>query len=208
MIKASGISAKEIPIDELKLRYEYNSESPSGLVWKVPRFHARTNNIILRNIGDVVGYLDNHRWYVGLGYEKYLAHRVIWVMFNGEIPKGMYINHINCNPSDNRIENLELATPQQNCRKSKIHVLDVLSNLNTSGINGVHEEKTWNGTRTKLNYYARAYYHNEYGKAVRKSFAYSTYGKEEAWRLAEEFVKHERALVDIIVDERDCICTD
>ena len=62
-------------------------------------------------------------------------------MFNGTIPEGIYINHINCNPSDNRLENLELATPQQNSRKTKMHVKGEVSKLNTSGVNGVYEEK-------------------------------------------------------------------
>ena len=48
-------------------------------------------------------------------YSKgYYAHRVIWEMFNGEIPEGMEIDHINCDKHDNRIENLQLVTRKQN----------------------------------------------------------------------------------------------
>ncbi|MGE6896841.1 HNH endonuclease [Priestia flexa] len=52
-------------------------------------------------------------------YPKHLyvcAHRVIWAFFNGEIPEGMVINHINGNKKDNRIENLEVVTPARNVR--------------------------------------------------------------------------------------------
>jgi len=58
-------------------------------------------------------------------------------------------------------------------------------------------------TLSSINYYARAYWHNSKGVAQRKSFAYSMYGKEKAWELAQEFVKIARNLADIEVDERD-----
>lgn len=41
-------------------------------------------------------------------------HRVIWCYFNGEIPQGMQINHIDENKTNNALSNLNLLTPQQN----------------------------------------------------------------------------------------------
>lgn len=38
------------------------------------------------------------------------AHRMVWIHFNGPIKQGMTINHKNGVKSDNRPENLELAT--------------------------------------------------------------------------------------------------
>lgn len=46
--------------------------------------------------------------------KEYRAHRVIWEILKGPIPDGMLIDHINGNTRDNRIENLRLATRQQN----------------------------------------------------------------------------------------------
>lgn len=69
----------------------------------------------------------------------YMAHRIAWVYCHGQAPKGE-IDHINGNPSDNRIKNLRDVTKEQNAQNTKIH-----SN-NTSGYSGVSyatRERNW-----------------------------------------------------------------
>ena len=44
-------------------------------------------------------------------------HRLVWEAFNGEIPEGMTIDHINNDKQDNRLENLQLMTLGDNVRK-------------------------------------------------------------------------------------------
>ncbi len=197
---------KEIPVEGILQKYSYNENSPSGLVWAIDYESVIIPGYFVKRKGDIAGTKNKlNRWHIAYESKIYSAHRVIWTIFNGPIPRGKLINHINCNPSDNRIENLELASPQQNSRKSKMHVLGEVSKLNKSGINGVYEEKTWNGTRSKINYYARAYWHDADGNPVRRSFSYSKFGKELAWKLAKECVEKEREIVDRIVDQRDNI---
>ena len=47
------------------------------------------------------------------------VHRFVWEAFNGPIPKGMTIDHINGDKTDNRLSNLQLLTPSQNNSKDK-----------------------------------------------------------------------------------------
>jgi hypothetical protein len=49
----------------------------------------------------------------GIGKE-HSVHRLVWNAFNGDIPKGLVINHLNEIKSDNRLCNLEMCTPKEN----------------------------------------------------------------------------------------------
>lgn len=50
--------------------------------------------------------------------KHYRAHRVIWIMRNGDIPEGLVIDHINGIVDDNRMSNLRAVTPTQNKRNT------------------------------------------------------------------------------------------
>jgi hypothetical protein len=87
---------------------------------------------------------------------NYRAHRVIWAIFHGEWPRGQ-IDHINGNPSDNRIKNLRDVTNEENHRNMKTR------SDNTSGVMGVFFYKTrkkWeayiktDGRKKHLGYFA------------------------------------------------------
>lgn len=50
-----------------------------------------------------------------MGKSKRLkVHRLVWMAFNGEIPEGFVINHIDENPANNALNNLSLATYREN----------------------------------------------------------------------------------------------
>lgn len=49
------------------------------------------------------------------GVKKYpIVARLVYETFVGDIPENMQVNHIDENPSNNFVENLNLMTPEQN----------------------------------------------------------------------------------------------
>lgn len=88
--------------------------------------------------GDKAGCKNSHG-YIQISIKKklYQAHRIIFFMHNGYFPK--YVDHIDGNRLNNRIENLRKATNFENSWNSKIR------KNNTSGIKGVN----WNKSRKK-----------------------------------------------------------
>lgn len=89
--------------------------------------------------GKQCGYVDL-RGYVRtkLFSKMTFAHRVIWEMHNGEIPKGMEIDHINGVKHDNRIENLRCVDRWINCKNASMR------SDNKSGQTGVSFSKAKN----------------------------------------------------------------
>ena len=74
-------------------------------------------------------------------YKLYAVHRLVWT-YHGNAPVA-FIDHINGDVLDNRIENLRAATHSQNCMNTR------LRSDNTSGIKGVRWSKLkqkWIGT--------------------------------------------------------------
>ena len=47
-------------------------------------------------------------------------HRLVWNYFNGSIPKDKVIDHIDGNPSNNNIKNLQLLTHRENITKGTV----------------------------------------------------------------------------------------
>jgi hypothetical protein len=47
-----------------------------------------------------------------------MAQRLVWTYFNGPIPDGMQVNHIDFNKQNNALSNLELVTGEGNMQHS------------------------------------------------------------------------------------------
>jgi len=146
MIKINPTPSQEI----LKEYFDYHKDGK--LVWKKSTGRMK--------IGDEAGNL-NHHGYIRILFQgkKYGAHRLIWVWHCGDIPMDKQIDHMDKNRSNNKIENLQLATNAQNSTNRS------LSKRNKTGFNGVSFDKqkgkfvaciTHLGKRKYLGYYDTA----------------------------------------------------
>lgn len=97
--------------DELKYYLRYNPDT--GLfIWLNPlSTNVKTGHIA--GSKDSCGYIQ-----IKIKNKKYSAHRLAWLYVYGSLPKEM-IDHINGNPSDNRIINLREADNRLNMSNLK-----------------------------------------------------------------------------------------
>lgn len=83
------------------------------------RYYVASNGRIFSETKEVkTTIIPNGYKIVNVGKMK-LAHRVVWEAFNGEIPQGMEIDHINTDRGDNRLENLRMVSHKENCNNPR-----------------------------------------------------------------------------------------
>lgn len=83
-------------------------------------------------MGNIVGYIGANGYYRTKFLGKPVSvHHLIWIMHNGIIPNGMFVDHIDRDITNNKISNLRLVTPSGNSQNTKN------STRNTSGTKGV-----------------------------------------------------------------------
>ena len=129
----------------------------------------------MRELDGKLWSLDSKGYRVGrMGDKIVKQHRYIWEKANGPIPAGMQIDHINGKRDDNRLENLRLATNQENAQNAKRR------KDNASGVTGVcwyerygkwHSRIQVDGEKIHLGYFddwwdavcAKLSAHNRYG---------------------------------------------
>lgn len=118
---------KTKPLPKLEYLQELFAYEDGELYWRVYR---RGGTAPGKKAGTVNG---NGYKVVGIDYKKYQVHRIIWVL-NGN-PEDEFIDHINGNKTDNRIENLRAVDMHgNNCNIG-------LRRDSTSGIKGVSWSK-------------------------------------------------------------------
>jgi len=75
-------------------------------------FEYKDGNLIRKKTGKIINSSLNGYLRARINKKNYFAHRIIFMMHYGFVPK--IIDHINGNPSDNRIINLREANNSQN----------------------------------------------------------------------------------------------
>jgi hypothetical protein len=112
------------------LAYAPNN-GPSCLIW-IKAIGGRGNRI---KAGASAGWESKGGYYcVTINKRRYGAHRLVWLLTTGKWPTNE-IDHIDRNPSNNRIENLRECDRGQNCQN--------LSKRGgtATGLTGVHIER-------------------------------------------------------------------
>lgn len=152
-----------LKLEELVSNLNYNPKS-GKFFWKTP---PRKGVGIEREAG-----YTNYLGYRQIRYKKelYHCHKLAYFIEYGEYPE--LIDHINRDPSDNRIDNLRKATHQQNMVNSKTRV------DNKTGVKGVF----------KLDHRYLAYI-NRFGKRHRlglfNTLEEATAARQEAQRILD-----------------------
>jgi hypothetical protein len=124
-------SAKQLPpLDFLQENFEVDAEH--GKIIRKTKSKQRMP-------GSFAGtrMLDGY-YQMGILGKRYLVHRVIYYMTTGKDPFGYHVDHINGDVSDNRPENLRLATQVENLR----HRAKMVSS-NKSGYRNVSWNNHW-----------------------------------------------------------------
>ncbi len=142
--------------DQIREFLNYNPET-GEFVWRIyrsPKTHA----------GKVAGYINAEGYRcIAVAGKLRPGQRLAWIYMYGEIPEGMWVDHINGDRSDNRLVNLRVCTPAENQRNRKTHTV------------GKHSSK-WKGVHwTKWGWVARIGV-TENGKFRR--YALGTFGDE------------------------------
>ena len=114
----------------------YDETSPSCLRWAIDKRCVKAFD----SAGSKT-YSDKEKtkpkcWDVRLNGVLYKVHIIVWLLNRPYIDSDLVINHKDCNPFNNKINNLENVTQSDNMRRCKSHK-NILQVDNTSGANGV-----------------------------------------------------------------------
>lgn len=101
--------------------HKHPTEMSADYLRAILDYDPKSGHLRWRKNNKIAGWTDDLGYiHVRIGRTKlYLAHRLAWLHFHGAWP-AENIDHINGQPSDNRIENLRECTQAQNCRNTKL----------------------------------------------------------------------------------------
>lgn len=111
-----------------------DSKSPSGL-----RYSDDARRYAGRRVGAITG---EGYWQCGYRKRQYKVHRIIMMIHLGrELSSDEVVDHINGNPSDNRLENLRVCSNAENVSNMRI------TSRNTTGVKGVSYKPSINSKK-------------------------------------------------------------
>lgn len=168
--------------------FYYDETSPSFLRWKHTVLSGNGNSLVVRLADSVAGSLNKSTGYyiVSLQYKRYRVHRVVYVMFNGNISELSCIDHKDRNKTNNSPSNLRCVTKAVNSRNCK------MNERNSSGVNGVSVQ-----SRGGIIVGWRARWSTLDGVKLCKQFTFKMYGTD-AFYLA---CAYRKKMIDSLTSE-------
>lgn len=129
------MSASKLPsIDVLRQLFTYDPSS-GVLSWRYRALAAKEWNTRYANkpAGAVKRKRDGRPTGISVDIKgtPFLAHRLIWGLIHGELSVELEVDHRDCNPLNNRLDNLRLANNNQQQQNARV------LRKTTTGIKGV-----------------------------------------------------------------------
>lgn len=161
--------------------FYYDETSPSCIKRAANWMAGRDYKVLMAGAGSNAGSLSQRGYYeVKMQKKIYQVHRIVWALHHGSIEDSLQIDHIDGNPSNNRISNLRLVSIAENARNRKKR------SDNSSGKCGVSLLST-TSKNGYINDYWVAGWMNIVGKFKQKCFPINKLGYDEAFRQASEY---------------------
>lgn len=87
-------------------------------IWSVhpSNYKVSDRGNVIGIMGKPVGYFRGDGYRAVHGKKEHLIHILVWETFNGKVPVGYEINHMDLNKANNNLSNLELLTHKENIR--------------------------------------------------------------------------------------------
>lgn len=100
-------------------------------------YNEQEGTFTWKRTGKLAGYTNPDGYvFIRINKKLYRAHRLVWLLRYGQFPEAE-IDHVDGNPSNNRVENLRLASSSDNKCNTKRR------KDNTSGVKGIHWYKAY-----------------------------------------------------------------
>ena len=89
-----------------------------------------TKQVPNKGIENNIGYMMQTVWkFDELKQKNVTVHKLVWETYNGEIPDGKEIDHIDNDKKNNKLDNLQLLNHSANCKKAVKSCIDLKSRL-------------------------------------------------------------------------------
>lgn len=182
IMEANSLSLKDLLI--------YDENSISFLKWDLDK----RNSLGMKSrsvLKDHAGAKNKHGYFeVNFLYKSHKAHRLIYEMFNGEIPEGYFIDHVDGNKANNNILNLRLVTHAVNAKNVNKRI------SNKSGTTGVKLHSVTFKGNTLWSW--RAFWTNLDGSTTSKFFSINKFGDGLAEHMTKEYRLHQIDLLNLM----------